>query len=44
MNYAIINIDDEYSKRILEKINTNIITYGFKNNADVFPLKYTLKW
>lgn len=35
--FAVINIDDEYSKDFIEVIpkDVNIITYGVKNNADV---------
>jgi len=32
--FALSNIDDEYGKRILEKIRAKKYTYGFKNNAD----------
>lgn len=33
---AIINIDDEYGKRISEEAKCNIVTYGIEKKADVF--------
>ncbi|MDF2672032.1 MAG: UDP-N-acetylmuramoyl-L-alanyl-D-glutamate--2,6-diaminopimelate ligase [Clostridiales bacterium] len=33
---AVINIDDEYGKRISEEVQCNIITYGIEKKADVF--------
>ena len=38
---AVINIDDRYSKKILKKIKSNIVTYGFKKSADIYPIKYS---
>lgn len=44
--YNIINIDDSYGKQIVEKLDINlpILTYGIKNNADIFAteIKYGL--
>lgn len=33
---AVINIDDEYGKRICEELKCNIITYGIEKKGDVF--------
>ncbi len=33
----IVNIDNKYAKEIIDK---NTITYGFKENADIFPLEH----
>jgi len=41
---AIINIDDKYSNRILESINSNVITYGFDNKADIHPVSYQINY
>tara|TARA_Y100000994_G_scaffold187503_1_gene156303 strand:- start:15816 stop:17303 length:1488 start_codon:yes stop_codon:yes gene_type:complete len=41
---AIINLDDFYSNRIIEKIKSNVITYGFNNNADIYPTKYNIEY
>ncbi len=46
---AVINIDDEYGKRLRKIImdkrsDVNIVTYGFSNNADVCPLEYEMSW
>ena len=34
---AIINIDDPYGKRIINKLTCKVLTYGFDNSADIFP-------
>ncbi|MBC8311024.1 MAG: UDP-N-acetylmuramoyl-L-alanyl-D-glutamate--2,6-diaminopimelate ligase [Candidatus Marinimicrobia bacterium] len=39
---AVVNIDDAYGKRIIESVKSNVITYGFHNNANVHPLSYEL--
>lgn len=33
---AVVNIDNEYGKRICEKVKCNIITYGIQERADVY--------
>lgn len=33
---AVINVDDEYGKRILGEVKCNIITFGIERKADVF--------
>jgi len=38
-NTAIINLDDPYAKRIVEKTSANIITYGMDEHADLYPSK-----
>jgi len=40
--WAIINIDDERSKLIIEAINSKCITFGFSEEADVKPITYKL--
>tara|TARA_Y100001934_G_scaffold96813_1_gene119492 strand:+ start:1685 stop:3130 length:1446 start_codon:yes stop_codon:yes gene_type:complete len=35
---AIINIDDSYGKKIINKLKCRILTYGFEKNADIFPI------
>ena len=35
---AIINIDDSYGKKIINKLKCRVLTYGFDNNADIFPI------
>lgn len=39
-DWAIINIDDPTSPRIIEQLNCKYLTYGFSREADVRPLKY----
>lgn len=34
---AIINIDDNYSKKIIDQTSANILTYGFNKKADIYP-------
>ena len=41
---AIINIDDSYSSKIINSIKTNIITYGFSKNADIYPTTYSFSY
>tara|TARA_B100002051_G_scaffold276846_1_gene330377 strand:+ start:20157 stop:21644 length:1488 start_codon:yes stop_codon:yes gene_type:complete len=41
---AIINLDDSYSNRIIKKIKSNVITYGFNNSADIYPTKYNIEY
>ncbi len=35
---AIINIDDPYGKKIINNLKCKVLTYGFDNNADIFPI------
>jgi len=41
---AIINIDDKYSKRIIDHIKSEIITYGFNHKADIHPISYEMSY
>ena len=41
---VVINIDDKYSREIIKKVKSNILTYGFKRNADIFPIKYDYRF
>jgi len=41
---AVINIDDIYSKRIINNIKSKIITYGFNDNADIHPISYEMNY
>ena len=41
---AVINLDDTYADRIIEDTKSNIITYGFNNNADIYPIKYDISY
>ena len=34
---AIINSDDKYSKKIIDKTKATIFTYGFSSDSDIFP-------
>ena len=34
---AIINNDDKYSKKIIDKTKATIFTYGFSSDSDIFP-------
>ena len=34
---AIINIDDPYGQKIINKLTCKVLTYGFDNSADIFP-------
>jgi UDP-N-acetylmuramoyl-L-alanyl-D-glutamate--2,6-diaminopimelate ligase len=39
-DFNIINIDDEYGKKLVEKVKEEdavLLTYGLENNADVYP-------
>jgi UDP-N-acetylmuramoyl-L-alanyl-D-glutamate--2,6-diaminopimelate ligase len=40
--WAILNIDDPYSYRIIDEISCKYITYGFSEDADIRPVKYRL--
>jgi len=40
--WAIINIDDEKGKSIIEIIDSKYITFGFSSEADVKPVNYKL--
>jgi UDP-N-acetylmuramoyl-L-alanyl-D-glutamate--2,6-diaminopimelate ligase len=45
-DYNIVNIDDEYGKKLIAKIrgyDAQLITYGIDNKADIFPsaIKYS---
>ena len=42
--FAVINIDDEYGKRLFDEISDKIeiITYGIGKKADVFPEKFNI--
>ena len=37
---AVVNMDDEYGKRIIESVKSNVITYGFNKDATVYPISY----
>jgi len=39
---AIINIDDEYAKRIIENLSCDYLTYGIDKKADLYIKKYSL--
>jgi len=39
---AIINGDDKYSNDIIDNINCNYQTYGFKNGCDIYVKSYSL--
>ncbi len=39
-NWAIVNIDDSHSFKIIDELNCKYLTYGFSNNADIKPIKY----
>tara|TARA_B110000438_G_scaffold116199_1_gene113755 strand:+ start:4036 stop:5493 length:1458 start_codon:yes stop_codon:yes gene_type:complete len=39
---AIINMDDKYGKKIIKSVKSKIITYGFNDTADIYPLSYAL--
>ena len=41
---SIINIDDKYSKRIINNIKSKIITYGFNSKADIYPVSYQMSY
>jgi len=41
---AIINIDDKYSRRIINNIKSKIITYGFDEKADIYPVSYEINY
>ena len=38
------NIDDKYSKRIINNIKSKIITYGFNSKADIHPVSYQMSY
>ncbi len=42
--FAVVNIDDEYGKRLFDEISDkiNVITYGIENKADIFPEKFDI--
>ena len=42
VSHAILNTDDPYSKTLFENTTPNIIGYGVKNRADVFPVHTSL--
>lgn len=37
--YSVINIDDQYGEKIIKNTKSKIITYGLKNNADIYPIE-----
>ncbi len=39
-DWAVINIDDAASPKIIEQLNCKYLTYGFSKEADIRPLKY----
>ncbi len=39
---AVLNIEDPMSDKIIDRINSKFITYGFNKNADVYPIDYKL--
>ncbi|SVD13196.1 uncharacterized protein METZ01_LOCUS366050, partial [marine metagenome] len=38
-NIAVINMDDPFSKRIIEKTSAKVMTYGKNKQADLHPIK-----
>lgn len=38
--YAVVNIDDDFGKRLQNSIKNNLYTYGFSNEADIFAGKW----
>ena len=41
-DWAVINIDDPYSSRIIDELDCHYLTYGFSDSADIRPLKFNL--
>lgn len=41
-DWAVINLDDPAAEIILEQVDCKYLTYGFSDNADVYPMKYRL--
>ena len=41
---AIINIDDQYSEKIIKNISARIYKYGFNKNADIYPIDVTYNY
>jgi UDP-N-acetylmuramoyl-L-alanyl-D-glutamate--2,6-diaminopimelate ligase len=39
-DWAILNIDDPHTDKILDQLECKYLTYGFSENADIRPLKY----
>ena len=39
---AVINMDDEYGRRIIELVKSNVITYGLNEKANIHPISYEL--
>ncbi len=40
--HRVINVRNEYGKKLADRIKENLITFNiFDNNADIFPVKYT---
>lgn len=39
-SWSVINFDDKKASSIIREINSKYITYGFSDEADVFPVKY----
>lgn len=38
--YAVINVDNKYGEMIIDSIESNVITYGFNTDADIYPITY----
>lgn len=41
-DWAVINLDDPAAGTIMEQVDCKYLTYGFSDNADVYPLKHRL--
>ncbi len=39
-DFKIVNISNEYGKKLSKLIKNNLITYSLNNNADIYPKKY----
>jgi len=39
-SWAVVNIDDKKSEKIIKESNSKYITFGFSDEADVYPEKY----
>jgi len=39
---SVINIDDNYGAKIIETVTSNVITFGFNENAIVHPISFEL--
>ncbi len=41
-DYSIINIDNDYSRKIIEHTKSKVITYGFSSKADIYPASHRI--